>query len=395
MSTYKVYICPKASDIDKRNHFFQHIIAYYGNSVEYIDVYCNNFRCDIHYTPNFINYVVEKMKYLCNVHNSILFYFYSPKLAYLIIKQEPLLKKYIPYLNPYTLLQQLDDKITCRTWVKEYTNIVPFQVLSFDACLDKMRKNHINQISNSYVIQFSDSCGGEGTYIFVGDIINNDKACLQTFPHDALFLLSPYYETSIAATCHFIVYKDTEIIFPIGISKSLMSNNLCIRPIYQGTDYTKSHRFSKEIKNKICKSVRTLSRQLALMGYRGICGIDFLIIHQDIYIMEINPRYLGSSYLVDMALLDNQMPPLAFFNEHAFNCSSPQKKYVQSVENLKIPYEGYLFSHNECFNQDSFNTLINNLPSNWYIFWDGLDTNIPLTEYERDTYLFRAYKKVP
>ena len=108
--------------------------------------------------------------------------------------------------------------------------------------------------------------------------------------------------------------------------------------------------------------------------------------------MEINPRYLGSSYLVDMALLDNGLPPLAFFNEQAFTHDSPQKKYVQIIENLLIPYEGYLFSYNECFDQISFNTLVKNLPSNWEILWDGLDTNISVAMYERDTYLFRAFK---
>jgi len=392
MNTHKVYICPKASDIDVRNHYFHHIIAYYVEISKNVDVYCHNFRCDVHYTSNFIEFVIDKMKYLCQKYFSVLFYFYSPRLAYLIIKTEPLLKKHIPYLNSYTLLQQLDDKIICRAWAKEFINIVPFQVLSFATFLEKMQNSTINYISNKYVIQYPDSCGGEGTYVFSCKTSDKTEEYLKILPHDTFFLLSPYYEDSISATCHFIVYENTELIFPIGISKALLSDGFCNRPIYQGTDYTQSTSFSKEIKSKFYKSVRILSRKLASVGYRGICGVDFLIINHDVYMMEINPRYLGSSYLVDMALLDNGLPPLAFFNEQAFTHDSPQKKYVQIIENLLIPYEGYLFSYNECFDQISFNTLVKNLPSNWEILWDGLDTNISVAMYERDTYLFRAFK---
>ena len=94
-----------------------------------------------------------------------------------------------------------------------------------------------------------------------------------------------------------------------------------------------------------------------------------------------------------MALIDNHLPSLAYFNEEAFIKSSPLSEHIQKVQELSIPYSSHVFAINEHFSQNTFNILINNIPPNWTVFFDGLNQHIPIVTYENDTYLFRAAEK--
>lgn len=49
------------------------------------------------------------------------------------------------------------------------------------------------------------------------------------------------------------------------------------------------------------------------MGYRGVCGIDFVIDDSNVSILEVNPRFLGSSFIINTTLADENLPSLAFF----------------------------------------------------------------------------------
>ena len=99
---YRVYVASKESDIDIRNTYYQHKIVYYGCPSETTDVFCFGFRCNIHYKPYFIKFVIENMNKIICKHTNCKFYFYSPKLACLIIEEKAEFKKFIPLINNYS-----------------------------------------------------------------------------------------------------------------------------------------------------------------------------------------------------------------------------------------------------------------------------------------------------
>lgn len=388
---YKVYISTKASDIVKGNNFFQHIIAYYGIPSKTTDVFCQDFRCDIHYSEEFTNFVVRKMNKICKEQNNISFYFYAPKFAYCVINKEPKLANYIRCLNSEILLQQLDNKIIARSWAKEHVNVVPFKILTINSCLSELQSN---KKLAGLVLQYPDSVGGEGTYIISPSFTDEDMTkYFKYFPKDTFFLVSPFLKDAISATCHIIVYEDNTLVFPIGISKTIISDKIIQRPIYQGTEYRIQNLIKQNIIKKIRNVIKNIGRQLATIGYRGICGIDFMVNDNDIYVMEFNPRFLGSSFIIDMALVNNRLPSLAYFNEEAFIKSSPLSEHIQKVQELSIPFCSHVFSINEHFSQNAFDILINNIPPYWTVFFDGLNKYIPIATYENDTYLFRVAEK--
>ena len=64
--------------------------------------------------------------------------------------------------------------------------------------------------------------------------------------------------------------------------------------------------------------IEKISRRLAKNGYRGICGYDFLIKNDDILLIEINPRFMTSLYLINYVLEKSNLPTLFNFNDMVF-----------------------------------------------------------------------------
>lgn len=392
-TSYKVYITSKESDIDKRNTYYQHIIAHYGIPSVHTDVYCQGFRCDVHYKPGFLKFVIEKMEQICLKHPSATFYFYSQKLAHLVKNEAVNLGEHILFINDYDLIYNLDDKITSRIWIKEFANIIPFCLVGLNE-LDDLSKLHcLWPNTKKFVMQHTISCGGEGTYIFnSSDQIFNAANELSS---NTFYIVSPYLEDSTTISCNLVVYESETIVLPPGKSCDSHNNtNDFYRPIYSGIDFSVLSTLPKCMLSEIYEISILLGRKLANMGYRGICGVDYIIQNHNVYIIELNPRYLGSSFIIDKALLDNNLPPLAFFQEDAFINTRPISQHKEKLEHLSVNYKSHMFSYNELFRQQEFNNIVKNPPITWQILRDGLDYTIPLAQYEKDTYLFRAIEKL-
>lgn len=63
-------------------------------------------------------------------------------------------------------------------------------------------------------------------------------------------------------------------------------------------------------------AVETIGAHLALQGYKGVFGIDFLYDKEtgQIFANECNPRFTGSLVLYSLMLLEAKVPPMEFFH---------------------------------------------------------------------------------
>ena len=109
-----------------------------------------------------------------------------------------------------------------------------------------------------------------------------------------------------------------------------------------------------------------IAKLLAQNGYRGICGYDFLLKDEAIYLIEINPRYMGSSYLINMVLFENNLPSLFELNDMAFKNDISILKYKDIVWNLEIPYTTFATHYDEHKNYSHY-------PECYRLFKDGHD----------------------
>ena len=63
---------------------------------------------------------------------------------------------------------------------------------------------------------------------------------------------------------------------------------------------------------------KSICKALQREGYLGVLGIDFIEVERDVYFMEINPRFQGSSVKLEKLLLDGGCVSLFERNYLAF-----------------------------------------------------------------------------
>lgn len=71
-----------------------------------------------------------------------------------------------------------------------------------------------------------------------------------------------------------------------------------------------------------------------------ICGLDFIIQGNEVYFIEINPRFQGSSFLINRALSEKSLPSLYILNKRAF-CNESFYPQKHELENLNVNYSYY------------------------------------------------------
>ena len=63
--------------------------------------------------------------------------------------------------------------------------------------------------------------------------------------------------------------------------------------------------------SKICEKLKEL-------GYLGVLGIDFICFDNELYFIEINPRFQGSTRQLDAMLKESGLPSIFEYNYTAF-----------------------------------------------------------------------------
>ena len=71
-------------------------------------------------------------------------------------------------------------------------------------------------------------------------------------------------------------------------------------------------------------------------GYRGVLGIDSIIYDDEVYFMEINPRFQNSSTILNKGLQENNLPSL---QELHYNCFNDKNIQLKSFD---VNYSSYI-----------------------------------------------------
>mgnify|MGYP000476573128 FL=1 len=123
------------------------------------------------------------------------------------------------------------------------------------------------------------------------------------------------------------------------------------------------------------------------INYRGICGLDFIFIQNNILLIEINPRYQGSSYLLNAVLNVYNLPSLFELNSICFSANYINNDITSQIDKMSVSFESYtsIYKLGGCND-------IKNLPKNVLLFLDGLSN---ANKFEDGVYLYRYLKSEP
>lgn len=280
--------------------------------------------------------------------------------------------------NPVSLLQLLSNKLRTRQWLSEYVPILPYQIrCGAEIRYPDLRKSFPG--TKCFVIQSSYSCGGSGTWLLTEE---DREKILERLDPEALYSVSPYLKNSISPNIHLILFSDTALLLPPSIQLIEVNEHGFT---YKGADYPMYLSLPKQTDELLRMYAQRIGGVLRRAGYRGVCGIDFLIADGEVYLMEINARFQSSTFLLNRAMAETGWD------------ASVQSLHLAAFETgtapdlpkaLRVPYSFYHYAY-ERTRREQLRYLhkLFSTSSEAGCVDDGLDWD---TELEPGTYLYKA-----
>lgn len=369
----KVWVGKRESDV-LTYHYFDISITFWGSNVNNNHSFCTSNRLKSNFDKDFTEYVLQLLiKYISADKNTEI-HFYNNVFAYKLMSLEPLLKKYIVNINSKRILDITRHKTLSRVWLQNTIDVPEFACLSKNECQFKQLIYKYPSY-DKFIIQKNISGGGEGTYLI------NEHNCELIMPNlvsDDVYLVSPYYENNISLSCHLLIDSQHVTVFPI--SKQLLSydNN---KVAYCGNEYLDNN---DSLAIQVKKKALDVGFRLMEINYRGICGLDFIFTENKVLLIEINPRYQGSSYLINAVLKSNNLPSLFELNSICFDSNQISNDISTQINKMQIS----LGSYTSVYKIGSSNAT-ENYPPNVLLFLDGLPNS---KKFEDGVYLYRYLK---
>lgn len=371
----KIWVGKRESDI-LTYKYFDVSITFWGSNSNNNHSFCTKERIKDNYGNAFTQYVLKLLlRYISqNEKTKIEIHFYNNSFAYKLIRIEPFLKNYIVNLNSQRVFDIVRHKTLSRVWLQNTIDVPQFTCLSKHECQYKELLSKF-PYHNRFIIQKNISGGGNGTYLIGED---NWEEVIYNLDQDDVFLVSPYYEENTSLSCHLMIDNKGVTVFPVSEQLLRYENN---KIFYCGNKYLDNN---NSLSINLKKAALTVGHKLMAIDYRGICGLDFLSSCNRLMLIEINPRYQGSSYLINAELKRMNLPSLFELNKIAFN-DCVDRNISKRIDKLEVSFE----SHTSVYNKYLTNYPAD-YPKNVHLFLDGLSN---ASKYEDGVYLYRYLKE--
>ena len=208
--------------------------------------------------------------------------------------------------NKDELIKLFNNKTETRNLFKGIIPMLEYTyVLGSEFNYDKLSPE-----GKTLVVQHPLGSGGSKTYLCKKE---TEKSVKEKLLENETYAISTYLEDNIPYNIHCIIGdKDYEIFPP-----SMQELDVIDKIEYIGSFY--DIKIEKEVKQKFIDYTTKICLKLQEMGYRGVLGIDYIYANNELYFIEINPRFQGSTRQLDKILIDNQLPSLFEYNYLAFN----------------------------------------------------------------------------
>lgn len=375
----KVWIGRYESDVlTYKENLFDFSITYYGSNKKNNYAFLTPTRCIAVYDDKFVKFVNISLQKIISINSYINFemFFYSNGIKRKFLSRYPEYKDFCKCCNEDKLIDWLNNKTYSRLWLENTVNVPKYALLSKYECT-YTKLHSLFPDYNQFIVQKNYSSGGHGTYRLN---IDNQYDIQNKLSYFEPYLVSPFYREALSMCCHVVISEDIYLIFPLGLQLLSEANN---RMSYEGTDYSYFKSLDNVSKANCTEFISKVSNMLSKNGYRGICGYDFLLIDKKPVLIEINPRYMGSSYLINHVLSENNLPSLFELNIMAFENSDELRKYIKQISSLNINYVTRTVSN--------FSEKKNvRIPNKKWLFTDGLTEN---THIKQDVYLYRFFER--
>lgn len=246
------------------------------------------------------------------------------------------------YVNDMDIISLLENKIQSKLWLSNYAPILPFSLeIGHNISLEKLKLKFPD--NTEFVVQAMSSCGGSGTWLFSHQ---TEHTVYNLIEDKKQYIVTPFISRNISVNIHAVIYEKEIILLPPSIQ---IISPKGINLSYSGGDYIAYNRIPQSLKEKVSTLAYNIGNQLRDKGYRGVCGIDFLAVKSEIYLMEINSRFQASTSLINKAFKAYGLPiSVQLLHKDAFDNS----KCSYNLPSFDVKYSFYYYSyHSDTFNK--------------------------------------------
>ena len=262
--------------------------------------------------------------------------------------------------------------------LSDIVNTIPYATLKGIDCY--YENLHCFFKTDEYILQKIFSSGGDSTYRITQRNTTDTEEI--TCDKNGDYMLSPFLPNSLSLNTHVLITENGTFVFPASIQ--IICEHKA-KFLYSGADFICFQQLSDSVKHNVFIDATKIAKFLQKKGYRGIAGIDFLLHENQLYFMEINPRFQASSDLVNRKLCETEQKSLQELHLIAFG---NKLDYVET--NIDINYSNFVYTSNNI----SRNRIKKVLDSKELslIQLDGYSTTFTAHE-EENAYLFRCVLK--
>jgi len=369
----------RKSDLIFTENLFNGSITIFGDGLNGNIALCKKLTRRIDHNDNF-NLIKDFYNYealkIINSNKNAKFMFYNPLVAYTLDKE---ITERTLCLNSSNLLNMLENKQSCKAWLNNIVkSLDSAQLLGNEISMSKL--NSIYPNCEDFVIQSPISSGGIGTYVI------NEANCnyiIAQLDKTSSYTVSKYYNNSISVNIHCIITEQTTTFYPLSIQ---IVANEANRILYKGCDFIAAKRLDDSLKANIKSISNRICKKLQSNNYRGVVGIDYLIVDRDVFFCEINPRFQASTSVLNIGLNKNNLVSI-----HEANICAFKELYHSQIEpwNLSISYSSYTYNKNAEY--DDFHNHIQKCYFDEYPEFNELKDGYNLNcQADSGSYLFRA-----
>lgn len=334
-----VWIGPRKSDIKYAEGMFWHSVTLYGDGKENNDAFCltKNFRINHnHITTEQTDFMVEHELELLANREDVYFMAYNPNLIYECSNK--IVEKTL-CLNSRELMRNLDSKISFRRMIDGKVSSLHSELIEGGECtIAKFNKVFPN--AGRWIVQSDIASGGYQTFVAS---VKNESEVRKNLDKSQKYLVSPYYENNIPINIHAIIYEDEILLSPGSIQMMEEDHS---RLLYRGADYIEYRNIDKKVRQQFENDVIYICKMVQRDGYRGVIGVDSIIVEGISYILEVNNRFQASTILLNKALEASDMPSIQELNLEAFTNKKSKLVTFESFYNLKVNYSVYTYVNN-------------------------------------------------
>ena len=352
-----IWVGPRESDIlHYTGGIFSGSITAFGCNKNGNWAYCHRHSSGVRpnhnvYSDEYSNFIVQSQKeILVQYGDDCRFLSYNPNYVF---HGPPEIIQRTLCLNDQELMERLNDKIQFRQMVESSVPMLTTTLLPGVECsYERLHERPEFSSANAFVVQKAVSCGGEGTFVLTS---TSSPEIVPLLEENTLHLVSVYHERNIPVNMHIVIYDEEVVLLPPSIQIIIAGRH---RLLYRGADYASFASLSDLFRNAFEDHAIMIGQILRKKGYRGVLGLDAMILDNGVFIQEINNRFQGSTPALNRALWESGFPSVQQLHLESFSRSTPSKN-ISAMSHLRVPYSSLVITndwpleHTEHFYQNA------------------------------------------